>query len=59
MARIGVAVVGAGFMGPVHAEALRRAGCEVVGVLGVSDAETTRFAANVGARGYRSLVELL
>ncbi|HVO11127.1 MAG TPA: Gfo/Idh/MocA family oxidoreductase [Vicinamibacteria bacterium] len=59
MARIGVAVVGAGFMGPVHAEALRRAGCEVVGVLGVSDAETTRFAANVGARGYRSLAELL
>ena len=59
MARIGVAVVGAGFMGPVHAEALRRAGCEVVGVLGVSDAETTRFAASLGARGYRSLDELL
>ena len=31
MARIGVAVVGAGFMGGVHAEALRRAGCEVRG----------------------------
>jgi predicted dehydrogenase len=59
MARVGVAVVGAGFMGGVHAEALRRAGCEVVGVLGVSDAETTRFASGVGAKAYRSLKELL
>ena len=60
MARIGVAVVGAGFMGGVHAEALRRAGCEVVGVLGVSDAESTKFAdATVGTRAYRSLDELL
>jgi len=59
MARIGVAVVGAGFMGGVHAEALRRAGCELVGVLGVSDAESTKFAAAVGAKAYRSLAELL
>ncbi len=60
MARIGVAVVGAGFMGGVHSEALRRAGCEVVGVLGVSPAETERFAAAMGVpRGYRSLAELL
>ena len=60
MARIGVAVVGAGFMGGVHAEALRRAGCEVVGVLGVSDAESTKFASAIGApKAYRSLKELL
>ena len=60
MTRIGVAVVGAGFMGGVHVEALRRAGCEVVGVLGVSDAETLTFAAATGApKGYRSLRELL
>jgi len=60
MARIGVAVIGAGFMGGVHAEALRRAGCEVVGVLGVSDAESTKFAAAIGApKAYRSLPELL
>ncbi|HSD27196.1 MAG TPA: Gfo/Idh/MocA family oxidoreductase [Vicinamibacteria bacterium] len=60
MARIGVAVVGAGFMGGVHAEALRRAGCEVVGVLGVSDAESTRFASAIGApKAYRSMKELL
>ena len=56
MARIGVAVVGAGFMGGVHAEALRRAGCEVVGVLGVSDAESTKFASVIGApKAYRSM----
>ncbi len=60
MTRIGVAVVGAGFMGGVHVEALRRAGCEVVGVLGVSDAETLRFCAAAGvAKGYGSLGELL
>ena len=60
MARIGVAVIGAGFMGGVHSEALRRAGCDVVGVLGVDDAESTRFAAAVGVpRAYRSLQELL
>jgi predicted dehydrogenase len=59
MARIGVAVIGAGFMGGVHAEALRRAGCDVVGVLGVDEAESTKFAAAVGARAFRSLEELL
>ena len=59
MSRIGVAVVGAGFMGGVHAEALRRAGCEIVGVLGVSEAETTKFAGTVGAKGYASFGDLL
>jgi predicted dehydrogenase len=59
MARIGVGVVGAGFMGAVHAEALRRAGCDVVGVLGVSEAETSKFAGSIGARGYSSFAELL
>jgi predicted dehydrogenase len=59
MARIGVAVVGAGFMGGVHAEAIRRAGCDLVGVLGVDEAESTRFAAAVGCRGFRTLEELL
>jgi predicted dehydrogenase len=47
-------------MGGVHAEALRRAGCEVVGVLGVSDAETAKFADSVGGvKAYGSLSELL
>jgi predicted dehydrogenase len=47
MARIGVAVVGRGSWADAL-EALRRAGCEVVGVLGVSDAESTKFAAALG-----------
>jgi predicted dehydrogenase len=60
MDRIGVAVVGAGFMGGVHTEALRRAGVEVVGVLGVSDAESMRFATSMGVpKAYGSLRELL
>ena len=59
MSRIGVAVVGAGFMGGVHSEALRRAGCDIVGVLGVSDAETSKFSAAVGTKGYASLEALL
>jgi len=59
MSRIGVAVVGAGFMGGVHSEALRRAGCEIVGVLGVSDAETAKFSGTVGAKGYASFPDLL
>ncbi len=60
MARIGVAVIGAGFMGGVHTEALRRAGCDVVGVLGVSDAESQKFAAAAGVpKAYGSLAELL
>jgi predicted dehydrogenase len=60
MARVGVAVVGAGFMGGVHCEALRRAGCEVVGVLAASEADTLRFVEAVAApKGYRSLGELL
>ncbi len=60
MSRIGVAVVGAGFMGGVHVEGLRRAGCDLVGVLGVSEAETLRFTAASGApKGFASFRELL
>ena len=34
MERIGAAVVGAGFIGPVHVEALRRLGIRVNGIMG-------------------------
>jgi hypothetical protein len=34
MGDIGVAVIGAGFIGPVHVEALRRLGLPVRGILG-------------------------
>ena len=55
-----VAVFGAGFIGPVHVEALRRAGVEVAGILGVSDDESRRAAASLGLpRAYGSLDEVL
>ena len=60
MSDIGVAVVGAGFIGPVHVEALRRAGVTVTGILGVSDDESHAAAANLGLpRAYASFEEIL
>ncbi len=60
MARIGAAVIGAGFMGGVHTEGLRRAGVEVVGALGVSAEETAGFVKAQGIpKGYGSVEELL
>ena len=35
MKNIGVAVAGAGFIGPVHVEALKRVGVTITGILGV------------------------
>ncbi len=60
MQHIGAAVVGAGFIGPVHVEALRRVGVTVTGILGVDDAESQGAAAALGLpRAYRSLAEVL
>jgi len=60
MARIGAAIIGAGFMGGVHTEGLRRAGVDVVGALGVSAEETGSFVESRGIpKGYASLGELL
>jgi predicted dehydrogenase len=57
---IGVAVIGAGFMGPVHTEALRRAGVKVVGVLGIDEAESKKAATTLGLeKAYRTLDEVL
>ena len=42
------AVAGAGFIGPVHVEALRRIGVPVVGVLGVDEAESRASADALG-----------
>ena len=60
MTKLGVAVAGAGFIGPVHVEGLRRAGQHVVGILGVDEAESQRAAQSLGlATAYRSLDEVL
>ncbi|KKL27578.1 hypothetical protein LCGC14_2383760, partial [marine sediment metagenome] len=60
MKDIAAAVVGAGFIGPVHVEALRRLGVTITGVLGC-DAEESRSAAealNI-PKAYESIEEVL
>lgn len=60
MSDMHVAVVGAGFIGPVHVEALGRLGVEVVGILGVSDAESQSAARQMGlAKAYQNFEEVL
>src|SRR5690242_7672334 len=57
---IGAAVIGSGFIGTVHIEALRRIGVQVHGLLGSSAERATERAQKIGvARGYGSLDELL
>ena len=56
----GAAVIGGGFIGPVHVEALRRIGVEVVGLLGSSPDRAAPVADRLGIpRVYRDLEELL
>ena len=59
MTPLTAAVVGTGFIGPVHVEALRRLGHRVAGVLG-SSPERGRAADRLGLpRAYDSLDDLL
>lgn len=60
MTSINVAIVGTGFMGPSHTEALRRLGINVAGILG-SSAEKSQAAAQVLGipKAYGSFDELL
>jgi predicted dehydrogenase len=56
----GAAVIGGGFIGPVHVEALRRIGVEVVGLLGSSPDRTSQAAERLAIpRVYRDIDELL
>jgi len=53
-------VIGSGFIGTVHIEALRRIGVQVRGLLGSSPERATERAKKIGLpRGYLSLDELL
>lgn len=53
------AVIGAGFVGRAHIEALRRLGIEVAGLLGSSPQRTRQQSQALGiARAYASLDEL-
>jgi len=57
---IGASVVGAGFIGPVHVEALRRLGVPVRGILGCDREESERAKTTLGLpRAYASLDEVL
>src|SRR5688500_10073263 len=57
---IGAAVIGSGFIGTVHIEALRRIGVQVHGLLGSTAERGAESAARLGvARAYASLDELL
>lgn len=57
---IGAAVVGAGFIGPVHVEALRRLGVRVTGILGSDAAKSAAAREALGLpRAYASLDEVL
>lgn len=60
MHKIKVAVVGTGFMGPAHTEALRRLGIQVAGILGSSAEKSQRAAQNLGIpKAYGNYDELL
>jgi predicted dehydrogenase len=57
---IRTAVVGAGFIGPVHVEALRRLGVTITGILGVDEKESTSAQQKLGLpKAYKSLDEVL
>jgi len=58
--QITAAVIGTGFIGPVHVEALRRCGVTVRGILGSSPEKSAQAASALGlAVGYESIERLL
>ncbi|MHB8953823.1 MAG: Gfo/Idh/MocA family protein [Pirellulaceae bacterium] len=60
MSKIQAAVIGSGFIGPVHVEALRRAGVPVVGILDADPQRSRDAAARLQlSKAYESLDELL
>jgi predicted dehydrogenase len=60
MNQLKAAVVGAGFIGPVHVEALRRLGITVTGILGCDDNESQSAKEALGLpKAYGSIDELL
>src|SRR5262245_37485496 len=60
MIQLAAAVVGTGFIGPVHVEALRRLGVPVVGILGSSPEKSRAAAQSLGLpRACASYAELL
>ena len=57
---LATAIIGTGFMGPVHTEALRRLGVQVYGILGSSPEKSRRAAEALGlAKAYSDYNEVL
>jgi len=57
---IGVAIVGTGFIGPAHADALKRVGVGVIGILGSSKAKSERAAESLElSKAYADMDEVL
>ena len=60
MALTRAAVIGSGFIGPVHVEGLRRAGVPVVGILDATPERSRQAADSLGlSRAYSDLDQLL
>src|SRR3954452_9325153 len=59
MADIGVGVVGTGFIGIVHVEALRRLGIPVIGIAGSSIERARPKADELGLDAYESFEQML
>lgn len=60
MSKLSAAVIGTGFIGPVHVEGLRRAGVDVIGILGSCEEKSRAAAKRLGVpKGYDSLEDLL
>lgn len=60
MNNIKTAIIGAGFMGPVHTEALKRLGVQVAGILGVDETESKKAQIALGLpKAYRDLDDVL
>jgi predicted dehydrogenase len=60
MHNLRVAVVGTGFMGPAHVEALRRLGVPVTGILGSTPEKSQAVAERLGLpKGYATYADLL
>lgn len=60
MSQLTAAIIGTGFIGPVHVEGLLRAGVHVAGIMGSTPDKSAAAAKRLKLpRGYRSLEELL
>ena len=59
MQELKVGVIGGGFMARTHADAIRRAGAQLIGVRSNGEQSTARAAAVLGVPGFGSVEELL